>query len=676
MSFNLVFLASSYFLVLLGLIGLLLTRELSSPYLIVTGGSFVLAVLAEVREGKGTLPKLLANIIIVGVFSLTLFSIFILKTLPIQELVHFLLALQAVKLLAPKKRRDWLQLYLLSLFSMVSASALSIEFSFASIFILYIFTAPWVLVLFHLKEGMESAGVDPERHGQLVSWSLFRLVGRISGFLFLLTLVFFITFPRVSMGILGDSWASGVAVTGFSDQLSLGDVAEIKKNNAVAMRVNVDQPELLKGKTLYWRGLSLDRFDGRRWERSKSGLTRINRMGESYRVGDLADRTGPLIRQEILLEPNGSHALFSLGRPITISGGLRHVFRDPLGNLRAARSFAFQTSYSVTSTLNANGHKITNGSNFLQLPTIDPRITALSRRVTEGIDGEMEKARALESYLRRNYRYSLEGLPTGREDPLARFLFEVRHGDCEYYSSSLTVMLRSIGIPARVVNGYLGGNWNPYGEYYLIRQSNAHSWVEAYFGDKGWVTLDATPPDFSARARVYFASIGQFVDFLRMRWYRYVVNYGFRDQFQLFSALRQPANWFNPKLRGVSIARLRRWLVVKPGWWMAMGILLPALVLGWIWWKRKKIAKGVNTKPLSHQATERYRRLLILLRKKGFRKKPAETPDEFSQTVEKKGSRLIKEFTSLYQHARFSERIDFSDGLQKMDRILIQLQRH
>ncbi|MFQ5538818.1 MAG: transglutaminaseTgpA domain-containing protein, partial [Candidatus Binatia bacterium] len=483
MSFNLVFLASSYFLVLLGLIGLILTRELSPSYLIVTGGSFVLAVLAEVRGGKGTLPKLLANIIIVGVFSLTLFSIFILKTLPIQELVHFLLALQAVKLLAPKKRRDWLQLYLLSLFSMVSASALSIEFSFASIFILYIFTAPWVLVLFHLKEGMESAGVDPERHGQLVSWSLFRLVGRISGFLFLLTLVFFITFPRVSVGILGDSWASGAAVTGFSDQLSLGDVAEIKKNNAVAMRVNVDRPELLKGKTLYWRGLSLDRFDGRRWERSKSGLTRINRMGESYRVGDLPDRTGPLIRQEILLEPNGSHALFSLGRPITISGGLRHVFRDPLGNLRAARPFAFQTSYSVTSTLNANGHKITNGSNFLQLPTIDPRITALSQRVTEGIDGEMEKAHALESYLRRNYRYSLEGLPTGREDPLARFLFEVRHGDCEYYSSSLTVMLRSIGIPARVVNGYLGGNWNPYGEYFLIRQSNAHSWVEAYFGD-------------------------------------------------------------------------------------------------------------------------------------------------------------------------------------------------
>ena len=121
---------------------------------------------------------------------------------------------------------------------------------------------------------------------------------------------------------------------------------------------------------------------------------------------------------------------------------------------------------------------------------------------------------------------------------------------------------------------------------------------------------------------------------------------------------------------------LREWLVFKPGWWMAMGVLLPGLVLGWIWLKRKIIAKGISAKPLSHQATERYRRLLILLRKKGFRKKPAETPDEFSQAVERNGSRLIKEFTSLYQQARFSERTDISDGLQKMDRILIQLQRH
>jgi hypothetical protein len=161
-----------------------------------------------------------------------------------------------------------------------------------------------------------------------------------------------------------------------------------------------------------------------------------------------------------------------------------------------------------------------------------------------------------------------------------------------------------------------------------------------------------------------------------MRWYRYVVNYGFRDQYQLYTALSQPRNWFNPMLQGFSITKLREWLVFKPGWWMAIGVLFPVFVLGWVWLKRKKVAKGISHKPMSHQATDRYRRLLFLLGKKGFRKKPAETPDEFSQAVERNGSRLIKEFTSLYQQARFSERTDFIDGLQKMDRILIQLQRH
>ncbi|MFQ5851729.1 MAG: transglutaminaseTgpA domain-containing protein [Candidatus Binatia bacterium] len=673
MSFNLVFLASSYFLVFLGLTGLLFTGEISYYYLLLAGSSFVLAILGELRAGKGFLPGPWANIMTGGVFLLTLFSIFVLKAPPIHELVNFLLALQAVKLLASKKRRDWLQLYLLSFFSVVSASALTVEISFASIFVLYLFAAPWALVLFHLKEAMEAAGEDPERHSHLLSWSLFRGVGRISGFLFLLTLVFFITIPRISMGLLGDSWASGLAVTGFSDRLSLGDVAEIKKNNAVAMRVSVDRPDLLTRKTLYWRGVSLDRFDGRRWEKSKTRLTRMRRVGGSYLVGELADNPTLLIRQEIILEPTGSQVLFALGRPVKISGRLRHLFRDPLGNLRALYPFPFQISYTILSYLNENGQGKTNGGNFLQLPAIDPRIIHLSQRVTEGIDGEMKKARALERYLRENYRYTLKSLPTGEGDPLARFLFEVRQGDCEYFSSALTVMLRSLGIPARVVNGYLGGDWNPYGEYYLIRHSNAHSWVEAYLGDKGWVTLDATPPDLRRSGRALFASMTHFVDFLRMRWYRYVVNFGFADQYQLLTAFWQPHTWFDSGLQGLSMKKLRRWFFTKSGWWTTLGFLLFALVLGGIWVKRKRMAKSAYAKALSHEATERYRRLLSLLRKRGFQKKPGQTPDEFSQAVERNGSKLIWEFTSLYQQARFSGQTDFSDGLQKMDQILTQL---
>ncbi|MBI2351110.1 MAG: DUF3488 domain-containing protein [Deltaproteobacteria bacterium] len=159
MNFYFVFFLSSYLLVFLGLAGLFLTEEFSSPYLLLAAACLVLGALGEARTRKGFLPEIAANIAMLAVFVLTLFPIFVLQAPPLQELVHFLLALQAVKLLAPKKGRDWLQLYLLSFFSLLAAAALSVEVSFAAIFVCYLFAAPWVLVLFHLKTATEGAGM-------------------------------------------------------------------------------------------------------------------------------------------------------------------------------------------------------------------------------------------------------------------------------------------------------------------------------------------------------------------------------------------------------------------------------------------------------------------------------------------------------------------------------------
>jgi len=676
MRFSFVFLCSSYLLVALGFVGLLFTGELSYPYLLLAGFSIILAMLGEAKGGTGFLPAPLANIIMMGVFVLTLFSIFIFKAPPVQEVIHFLLALQAVKLSAPKKRRDWLQLYLLSFFSVLSAAALSVEVSFAFIFVLYLFTAPWVLVVFHLKEAMEKVGKDPEAETRLLGWPLIGLVGKISGCLFVFMLIFFIALPRFGTGLWGDSWSGGVGITGFSDRLSLGDVAEIKKISAVAMRVNISGAVLSKKKTRYWRGISLDRFDGKKWDRSRTNLTRVRRVGGSYMVGKWKDNRAPLLRQEIILEPTGSQALFALGRPVMISGRLRQLYQDPFGNLRSSYPSPFQISYSVLSYADENGNGGPAGGNFLQLPDIDPRIVPLSRRITEGINGPLRKARALEGYLKTNYGYTLTNLSMGKTDPLARFLFDVHEGDCEYFSSALTIMLRSIGIPARVVNGYIGGEWNPYGEYYVIRQSNAHSWAEVYIANQGWVTLDATPPYLRIPQTSFLASMSHFVDFIRVRWYRYVVNFGFSDQYRIFSALRRTSTWFDPGQRKASMAQLRRWLTVKSGWRKVAGFLIVSLVLGWwIWRQRKKFTLKLTATHLSHEASERYRRLLSLLRRKGCRKKPADTPDEFRRTVEREKSGLITEFTALYQQARFSGLRDFTDGLQRMDQIFLQLRK-
>lgn len=674
MKFNLIFLISSYFLVFLGFMGLLFTGELSYYYLVLAAFSFILAVLGEAKGGTGFLPSPLANIIMLGVFALTAFSIFILKTPPVQELVHFLLALQAVKLSAPKKQRDWLQLYLLSFFSVVSAAALSVELSFAVIFVSYLFAAPWVLVVFHLKVAMETAGKNPETQTHLLSWPLFRLMGKISCFLFLLMALFFLALPRFGASLWGNSWATGVGMTGFSDRLSLGDVSEIKKNNAVAMRVIMKGSEHIKKEDFYWRGISLDRFDGKKWDRSDTRLTRIRRVGETYLVGEGTKNRSSLVQQEIILEPTGSQALFALGRPAIISGRLRDLYRDSMGNLRSSYPFSFQISYKVLSSIDPNRDEEPAGDNFLQIPEVDPRIGSLTRRITAGIEDPVQKAKALEGHLRNNYHYTLKGLAMDREDPLGSFLFDVRQGDCEYFSSAMTIMLRILKIPARVVNGYIGGDWNPYGEYYVVRQSDAHSWVEAYFGGKGWVTLDPTPPYLGRERESLFDSMADFIDYMRMRWYRYVVNFGFGDQYRLFSTLSRPSSWIDPARRGLSMAKLRQWLRFDPDRQKRRVILLVVLVLAWwVWRQRRKFLLRRMTHPLSHEAAERYQRLLNLLRKRGLRKKPGETPDEFSRMVNREQRGLIKEFTELYQRARFSSLTDFSDGFRKMDEIMVQL---
>lgn len=667
------FSTSSYLLMLLGLIGLALTEELSWTYLLIAAVSLAASVAGEFRQSKGFLPAALANAAMIVIFIIVLVSIFMLKALPLQELAHFLLALQSVKLLSVKKGRDWLQLYLLSFFSLIAATALSVEISTAVMLALYLIWGPWVLVLFHLHYIGGPPGKNREAPGPWPIWPLFRQVAGMSGVLMLLTLFFFVILPRFGTGYMGDLWASGAATTGFSDRLSLGEIAAIKKNSATAMRVRVDRPDLLGKMALYWRGIALDRFDGQRWERSQTATVPLRSSGGSYFVDEPGGSGGRLVRQEILLEPTGSPALFFLGRAVSLSGGLRTLLRDPLGNLRAVFPFPFQISYEVLSDLKGAPKDDLTAAEFLQLPALDSRIAQLAQRITEGMEGDLRKARALEGHLRTQYRYSLEGLPVGSE-PLSLFLFQARQGDCEYFSSALAIMLRQIGIPSRVVNGYLGGEWNSYGNYYLVQQSHAHSWVEAYFSGAGWVTLDATPSAPAVRSLTFLAPVSDFVDFLRLRWYRYVINFGLQDQYALFTGLTRPYSWLPPALPNLSFREAIKGLLTDPKDWIAPALFLAAVAAAALLRLKKKRAAAASA-GYRYQATQRYERFLALAEKRGLAKKPGETPDEFCAIAARLGERPVGEFTALYQKARFCGSYPAEDELQRMDRILAELQR-
>ena len=206
-----------------------------------------------------------------------------------------------------------------------------------------------------------------------------------------------------------------------------------------------------------------------------------------------------------------------------------------------------------------------------------------------------------------------------------------------------------------------------------MRQSHAHSWVEAYLGREGWVTLDATPPDLKPFAGSLFTNVDHFVDFLRMRWYRYVVNFGFADQYQLIAAFRRPALWFDRRFWRTSTDSLREWLSSNWGRWVALSFLLFAFIIGLSRWRKAKNRKIGDAHSRQHEATHRYLRLLELLKKVGFVKKQGATPEEFRREVEMGVEGPVTEFTSLYQRARFSGNGTADGCLQRMDEILRDL---
>src|SRR5262249_11460949 len=118
---------------------------------------------------------------------------------------------------------------------------------------------------------------------------------------------------------------------------------------------------------------------------------------------------------------------------------------------------------------------------YLQLPaTLSARIPALARQLTAEARDPADAARRLTAFLSREFRYTLTLEKVSDLDPLDEFLFVRRAGHCEYFAAALAVMLRAVGVPARVVNGFQQGEWNPHGRYFIVRLRDAHSWVEAY----------------------------------------------------------------------------------------------------------------------------------------------------------------------------------------------------
>jgi uncharacterized membrane protein len=147
----------------------------------------------------------------------------------------------------------------------------------------------------------------------------------------------------------------------------------------------------------------------------------------------------------------------------------------------------------------------------------------------------------LELHLIQDYQYTLDFRGRSSANPIEDFLFRYKSGQCEYFASSMVLLLRSQGIPARLVTGFLGGEYNPFEGYYIVRDSNAHAWVEAWVPGEGWRIFDPTPP--AGRPTVEEEGVPllmrQAWDFVVFRWDRYILTFGLYDQIRIFSSLHQ-----------------------------------------------------------------------------------------------------------------------------------------
>jgi hypothetical protein len=321
---------------------------------------------------------------------------------------------------------------------------------------------------------------------------------------------------------------------------------------------------------------------------------------------------------------------------------------------------------------------------YLQVPQLDPRIKQLAEKIVEKSHNEYDRAANIELYLKSHYGYTLDLTGRKTDDPLAYFLFERREGHCEYFAAAMTVMLRDLGIPARYVGGFLPGEYNDLGGDYIIRASDAHAWVEAYFPGYGWITFDPTPAG-NGKRKGLLARMGLYWDWFQFAWDEWVINYDFGHQTNLAQNVQKTSRdwgeralrYYHEKQRDAIrlLMALDRRTEASPYFLPSVLVFLIALLtylrgrplIGYLIARWRVRARRGGNLTASLAALE-YREMLRLLEKRGWKKAPSQTPLEFASAIPATDlSAPVAQLTELYQSARFG---DHAAPIEQMSSLL------
>ena len=456
--------------------------------------------------------------------------------LPVVDLLLLLLVAEAFR---PAGSQNDARLYSLSFALVLAATAYRPGLLFLLGFAGFVIVGTVGLMVGHLKRQARRTEQPPPRINRAF---LGGAVGVAGGILVLAVVVFFV-FPRASQAFPGRIGAPPTTVAGFQDRVSIGDHgARIQANPAVVFRVEF--PDGLPSRSdLYWRGRSYDRFDGQAWSRSR-------RMpASSGRSSWYERRWGQeRVEQKIFASRLDVRVLFALHPLIRVEpdSPIQPIF-DNAGDFSYWGSTApVYSAFSVVSRpspaelRDASGSYYPGRGVFLQLPQLSPRILRLADSLTARHESRYDKVVAVRDFLTSEFSYTLELPGSAGEATLVHFLFERRAGHCEYFSTAMAMLLRSVGIEAREVNGFLGGEWNQFGNYLAVTQNQAHTWVEVWFPGIGWVPFDPTPSaSLDGSSLLSWSWPGRFFfDGLRHRWNKWVLDYDTGDQLQILGSVR------------------------------------------------------------------------------------------------------------------------------------------
>jgi protein-glutamine gamma-glutamyltransferase len=707
--------ASAYLLVASGFLALLITDS----YGIGAGLLFALLIWAgwQVDAGRWTmrLAPVWWNLATLIALALSVADALLFRRLQITPMVNFLIFLQATKLLTPKHNRDYVTIYIISFVLLLASTIMTYSILFAVACVLFAIAVTWALITLYLKMDIEAhlladmlandsgaadRPADRLRKEQeafslpqvnnVVNGRFFAGTFAVTLLTFGLALVIFVILPRAREGIFFMYGADlSQQVSGFSEEVNLNTFGLIRMNHQPVMRVTLPpnvNPDALD-KTLYWRGLAFDTYDGERWKAEPKQWKRIPVQADFDKFYWFVwqNTTEGLIPQTIELASVNLEVMFGADLMRAVEGKFLSLSYDTVtGNTHVVYD-PYRLTYTVYSDLSQPSETDLRAASqeyppditayYLQTPEMADRVRELAEQLGAGQPTPYDAAVAVQAYLLSNYDYSLDVPRSGDVPLLEDFLFVNPAGHCEYYATAMTILLRLQGIPARVVNGFARGRWNEYGHFFTVRQSDAHSWVEVYFPPFGWVQFDPTPEAAFGETYQQFveqqsiiAALYRYSEYVRVRWNRYIVDYDREAQARAIMKAFYATRGTGRDLRAwTRRQRERLERLNQRVSWQDLGRML-AVIVGaaalaygarrlldrWrirVPWFRRRVRR--RAAPYAARFYERMRRVLA---RKGVSLAASATPGEFAVYVAREYTacaRDVQTLTELYYAFRY-----------------------